>query len=115
LRNTRRSVPPTQENTLNSEAKDLRADMKFKVVLSLFTFLIGTSVHGQIDQSLCEQCLAIAKEELRKCLIEAISQEDKKSCQGKQETRLKTCENGECKIEKAAESGNKSEAVPAKK
>jgi hypothetical protein len=92
-----------------------RTDMKFKVVLSLFTLLIGTPVHAQIDQSLCEKCLATAKEELRKCLIEAISQEDKQDCQEKQETRAKTCEDGECKIERAAKSGNKNETPPAKK
>jgi len=89
--------------------------MKLRLVLSLFILLIGTPVHAQIDQSLCELCLATAREELRKCLIEAISQEDKKSCQRKQETRAKTCEDGECKIERAAESGNKNETLPAKK
>ena len=57
--------------------------MKFKLVLALFIILLGTPVFAQIDQSLCMQCLATAKEELKKCLDEAISQEDKKSCQEK--------------------------------
>ena len=51
-------------------------------------------------QSLCLQCLKAAQEELKKCLEGAISQEDKKSCAEKQEARAKTCENGECKIER---------------
>lgn len=52
-------------------------------------------------QGLCLQCLKTAKDEVKKCLDAAISQEDKKSCQEKQETRAKTCENGECKLERA--------------
>ena len=88
--------------------------MKFKLVLALFTIFLGTPIYAQIDQSLCVQCLATVKQELKKCLDEAISQEDKKSCQEKQETQAKSCEN-ECKIERAAESGNTSEAGPVKK
>jgi hypothetical protein len=89
--------------------------MKFKFAFTLFPLImLGTPIYAQIDQSLCVQCLATAKEELKKCIDEAISQEDKRSCHEKQETHAKTCEN-ECKIEKAAQSGNKSEAIPAKK
>lgn len=84
------------------------------LVLAVFAVLLGTPVYAQIDQSLCMQCLASTKEELKKCLEEAISQEDKKACQEKQDTHAKTCEN-ECKIEKAAQSGNTNEAPPAKK
>jgi len=88
--------------------------MKPMLVLAVCAVLLGTPVYAQIDQSLCVQCLASTKEELKKCLDAAISQEDKKSCQGKQDTHAKTCEN-ECKIEMAAQSGNTSEAPPAKK
>ena len=91
-----------------------RTDMKPTLVLAVFAVLLGTPVYAQIDESLCMQCLASTKEELKKCFEEAISQEDRKSCQEKQDTHAKTCEN-ECKIEKAAQSGNKSEASPAKK
>ncbi len=52
-------------------------------------------------QSLCTQCINAAREEVKRCLDSAISQEDKKSCLEKQETRTKTCSNGECKIERA--------------
>jgi hypothetical protein len=65
-------------------------------------------------QSLCTQCIQAAQEEVKKCLESAISQEDKKSCLGKQETRTKTCSIAECKIERA-QSGNKSEGLPEKK
>jgi hypothetical protein len=52
-------------------------------------------------QSLCTQCIQAAQEEVKQCLDGAISQEDKKSCLEKQETRTKTCSNGECKIGRA--------------
>ena len=79
--------------------------MKLKFVFSLFPLImLGTSVSAQIlDQSLCEQCLTTSKAELTKCLEAAISQEDKRSCLERKETRAGTCEN-ECKIVKAAES-----------
>ena len=64
-------------------------------------------------QSLCVQCIKAAQVEVKKCLEGAISQEDKKSCLEKQETRTKTCSNGECKIGRA-QSGSKGE-VPAEK
>jgi hypothetical protein len=91
--------------------------MKFKFVFALLfpLILLGSPLYAQVDQSLCVHCLATAKDELKKCLDEAITQEDKKSCQEKERTRTTTCENGECKIEGAAQSGNKSEALPAKK
>jgi hypothetical protein len=78
--------------------------MKFKFSFALCPLImLGTPIYAQIDQSLCVQCLTTAKEELKKCLDGAISQEDKKSCLEKQETRAKTCDTGECKIERAAE------------
>ena len=73
--------------------------------------LLGAPIHAQIiAQSLSTQCLTTAKAELKKCLEAAISQEDKKSCQEKQETHAKTCEN-ECKIAKAAEDAIIREAI----
>ena len=83
--------------------------LKFKLAFAfgLFTLImLGTLIYVYaqiIDQSLCVQCLTTSKTELNKCLEAAISQEDKKSCQEKQETHAKICEN-ECKIERAAES-----------
>jgi len=90
--------------------------MKVKLVFALFPLiLLGTPLYAQIDQNLCSQCLKTAQAELKKCLDEAISQEDKTSCAEKQETRTKACEDGECKIERAAQSGNKTEGSLEKK
>lgn len=88
--------------------------MKFTLAFALFPLiLLGTPVYAQIiDQSLCVQCLTTAKVELKKCLEAAISQEDKKSSQEKQETHAKTCEN-ECKIGRAAESAIMREGLSA--
>ena len=71
--------------------------------------LLGAPVHAQ---SLCENCLNAAQKELAKCLEEAISQEDKKTCAEKKEARSKSCSDGECKIEREA---IPKELVPEKK
>lgn len=84
-----------------------RTDMKFKLVFVVFPLLLlGTPIYGQIDQSLCVQCLTAAQDKLKKCLDEAISHEDKTSCAERQAVRTKTCEDGECKIERGAEKGS---------
>ena len=86
--------------------------MKVKLAFALFPLiLLGTPIYAQ---SLCLQCLKAGQEELKKCLDGAISQEDKTSCAEKQEARAKTCEDGECKIERA-QSGDKGEGLPEKK
>lgn len=86
--------------------------MKAKLVFVLFPImLLGAPLYAQ---SLCSQCIKAAQKELNKCLDAAISQEDKKSCLEKQETQSKTCEDGECKIEKA-QSSNTSEGLQEKK
>ena len=69
---------------------------------------------GSNAPSLCVQCLEAAQEELKKCLAAAISQEDKKSCLEKKDTRVKSCDTGECKIERA-QSGRKGDVSPEKK
>ena len=89
-------------------------NLKFKLVFGLFSlFMLGTPIYAQIiDQSLCVQCLSTTKAELKKCLEAAISQEDKTSCQEKQDTRAKTCEN-ECQIEREAANAIKREVQSA--
>ncbi len=74
--------------------------MKFTWAIALFPLImIGTPIHAQtIDESLCVQFLARAKEVGKKCFDGAISQEDKKSCLEKQETCVKKCDDGECKL-----------------
>ena len=52
--------------------------MNVKLAFALFLLLfLGFPVYAQ---SMCVDCLKAAQEELKKCLENAISQEDKKSC-----------------------------------
>lgn len=75
---------------------------------------VANSAKAQLGaQSLCSQCLKAAQDALKKCLDGAISQEDKKSCLERQETKTKTCANSECKIERT-QGGSKSE-VPSER
>ena len=86
--------------------------MKVKLAFVLFAILLlGSPLYAQ---GLCSQCIKAAQNELKKCLDEAISQEDKKSCMEKQEKRMKTCEDGECKIERT-QGGSKGDVPPEKK
>jgi hypothetical protein len=90
--------------------------MKFKFVFALFPLLfLGSPTYAQIDQSLCMKCLKTAQDELKKCLDEAISQEDKNSCAEKKDGGTKACQEGECQIERAAQRGDESESEGLKK
>ena len=72
--------------------------MNVKLAFALFLLLfLGFPVYAQ---SMCVDCLKAAQEELKKCLENAISQEDKKSCAEKQEARAKVCDNGACETER---------------
>ena len=86
--------------------------MKVRLAIALFPLLLlGASVYAE---SLCVKCLDAAKQELKKCIEEAISQEDKISCEEKKEVRTKTCEEGQCQIERA-HNDSKPESVSEKK
>jgi hypothetical protein len=91
------------------KAKDEAADPAYSTNAISDAKNVGSTV-----PSLCVQCLEAAQEELKKCLVAAISQEDKKSCLEKKDTRVKSCDTGECKIERA-QSGRKGDVFPEKK
>ena len=65
-------------------------------------------------ESPCLECFRAAQEELTRCLDNAISQEDKISCEDKQQDQAKICENGECKLERD-ERDKSIETLPEKK
>ena len=60
----------------------------------LFT---GSRAYGETP---CLECLKTADEELKTCMENAISVEDKNSCEDKQEEQVKTCEKSECPVER---------------
>jgi hypothetical protein len=86
--------------------------MNVLLAFALFPILLfGAPVFAQ---SLCVDCLKAAQEQLKQCLGNAISQEDKKSCAERQQAKAKACENGECESERD-KSINGNEVLPQKK
>jgi len=69
-----------------------------RLVFALFPLLfLGSPVYAQ---SPCSQCLKAAQEELKHCLDNAFSVDDKISCDESQQAQTKACVNGACKIER---------------
>lgn len=86
--------------------------MNVTLAFALFLLLFrGTPVYAQ---SSCAECFEAAQEELKDCLADAISEEDKISCEEKQQAQMKDCENGDCKIERDKRD-NRNEALPQTK
>ena len=65
--------------------------------------LFGAPVFAQ---SLCVDCLKAAQEQLKQCLDNAISQEDKNSCAERQQAKAKVCVNAACVIERTTSQNN---------
>ena len=51
-------------------------------------------------QSPCSECFTAADEELRRCLDNAFSVDDKAACADRRDERMKACSNNVCKIER---------------
>jgi len=83
----------------------MNARLAFVLFLSLF---LDVPVYAQ---SHCAECLKAAQEELKQCLDNAISEEDKISCDQSHQAQTKVCENGECEIERGKRD-HKNEALP---
>ena len=50
------------------------------------------------DENPCDKCLKDSQKELMKCLEGAISEEDKKTCTEKNDQRVQSCNQLECKL-----------------
>ena len=86
--------------------------MNVTLAFALFLLLfLGAPVFAQ---SPCVDCLKAAQEQLKQCLDNAISQEDKNSCAERQQAKAKACESGECESERD-KSKNENEVLPQKK
>ena len=73
--------------------------MSIKFMFALFPLiLLGTPIYAQIDYSPCLQYLETAKKELNECLEEAISHEDKISCEEKKEARTRPAKTVSAKL-----------------
>jgi len=80
--------------------------MNVRLVLALFPLLfLDSPVYAQ---SPCSECFTAAEKELKTCLDNSISVDDKVSCDERQRAHVKACSNRECKIERD-EGDNRSE------
>ena len=83
--------------------------MTVRLAFALFPLLfLGATVYAQ---SLCSECLKAAEEEVKQCLDNANSEEDKISCDQSHQAQIKVCEDGECKIERD-ERDKRNEVLP---
>ena len=81
----------------------LRTGGTFMNVSLVFALLLLCFLGSPVDaQSPCSECLMAAEEELRHCLDNAFSADDKSSCQERRQAHVKACANHECRIERDA-------------
>jgi len=74
--------------------------MNVRLVFALFPLLfLGSPVYAQ---SPCSDCLKSAEVELKKCLDNAFSANDKGSCEENRQAHAKVCSTNVCKIERDA-------------
>jgi hypothetical protein len=72
--------------------------MNVRLALALLPLLfLSSPVYAQ---SPCSECLKAAEKDLKKCLDNAISADDKISCEESRQAGMKVCVRGECTIER---------------
>ncbi len=72
--------------------------MNVRLAFALLPLLfLGSPVYAQ---SPCSECLKAAEKDLKKCLDNAISADDKISCEENRQAGMKVCVRGECTIER---------------
>ena len=72
--------------------------MNVRLALALLPLLfLSSPVYAQ---SPCSECLKAAEKDLKKCLDNAISADDKISCEENRQAGMKVCVRGECTIER---------------
>jgi len=60
----------------------------------------------------CADCVKAAEDDLKACLNNAISVDDKNACEEKRETQMKRCEGGECTAERLDRERERKKNVP---
>jgi hypothetical protein len=75
--------------------------MSARLTVGSLAFVILTSSPVS-PESLCAECLKSAQEELSGCLENAISVDDKNTCEENRQERMKACEDKECTAEREA-------------
>jgi len=101
-------------SAVNVSSARLTGGLVMNVILTFALFsilLLGTPGYAQNP---CTDCLKAAQDQLKQCLGNAISQEDKNSCAERQQAKAKECENAACVIERANIQNN-TDVLPQKK
>ena len=70
---------------------------KFALGVLLILILMSSAVSAQ---SLCAECIKAAQEELRNCLDNAISVDDRNTCEENRQEEMKACEDKVCAAER---------------
>ena len=79
--------------------------MRAKLAWALFLLIaLGNPIYAQ---SPCLECLKATQDELKKCLSNAVSHEDKRSCEDKHKEGAEVCPNGKCKMERERKDSNR--------
>lgn len=76
------------------------------IIIGFLMFVIVSS-SPVFAESSCVECLKAAQEALRTCLANAISVDDKNSCNENREREMKACEDKECTAEREAKESQK--------
>src|SRR5262245_12219631 len=70
--------------------------------------ILGTLASPPVSaESPCAECIQAAQKELRDCLDNAISVDDKNTCEEKREEGMKACEDKECTVERETRESQK--------
>ncbi len=83
--------------------------MTIRLILALPCLLLLAAL--AYAGSPCSDCFRSAEEALKSCLDSAISVDDKTTCEDRRDEQLKTCSDGECRVEREKRE-QKTEAPP---
>ncbi|HEX6948266.1 MAG TPA: hypothetical protein VF127_01595 [Nitrospira sp.] len=80
--------------------------MNAKIIVG-FVMLVTLSSPPVFAESPCAECIKTAQEALKNCLANAISVDDKNTCEENREEGMKACEDRECTSEREAKESQK--------
>ena len=101
-------------SAVNVSSARLTGGLVMNVILTFALFSILLLGAPGYAQNPCTDCLKAVQDQLKQCLGNAISQEDKNSCAERQQAKAKECENAACVIERANIQNN-TDVLPQKK
>ena len=79
--------------------------MDVRLAFSLLFLLMLASLASA--KSPCSECFNAVQEELKACLANAISVDDKNTCEENRNQQMKACEERECRVERESKESPK--------